>query len=317
MNNMSETRLTGSTSGYVRDVPSQQFSRWASYESTHEDGPNKLISSQVSSSAQQVLRTQAQSSVATSGEYFSFKNPTVSRTLPPLPGMMNTLLNSNTSSGVQLSTPGRASSEVFVGSQGSLQEEQGLQSTVPADWTDGLPVYKEYVGETFCDLPHGQGEMTFSSGEVYVGEFRRGLVHGKGKYTYSDGAVFDGKFQNGLRHGRGTYTYSNGTVYVGEFYNGLKHGDGTTTIPNGDVYDGEFYNGLKHGTGKWEDSNGDVYDGKFHKDLPHGQGKITFSSGKIHVGAFQRGLAHGKGELTSANGAVCEQAWENGRPIKA
>ena len=50
----------------------------------------------------------------------------------------------------------------------------------------GLMAHK-YVGECKDGYSHGQGTMTFASGDKYVGEFKDDNMHGQGTYTFADG----------------------------------------------------------------------------------------------------------------------------------
>jgi len=111
------------------------------------------------------------------------------------------------------------------------------------------PGNAKYVGQLKNDLPHGQGNFTFSDGSKYYGEWRNGKGEGNGTKTWRDGRKYSGKFKNDKPHGQGTFNYPDGSNYVGQWKNGKRHGDGTHTYADGRVYIGEFIDGQEHGKG--------------------------------------------------------------------
>ena len=116
-----------------------------------------------------------------------------------------------------------------------------------------LPDGTKYVGEFRDGNFHGQGTLTFSSGEFagqkYVGEFRDGNFHGQGNLTRPDGGKYVGEFTEDGPNGQGTLTSPDGTKHVGEFRDGNFHGQGTRTYPSGEKYVGEWRDGKLHGQG--------------------------------------------------------------------
>ena len=52
-----------------------------------------------------------------------------------------------------------------------------------------------YRGQWVDSEYHGQGELTWASGDQYSGAWSMGLMHGRGQYTYSDGARYPGDGQ--------------------------------------------------------------------------------------------------------------------------
>ena len=111
------------------------------------------------------------------------------------------------------------------------------------------PGGSKYVGLIKNDVPHGQGNFTFSDGSKYYGEWKNGKGHGNGTKTWTDGKKYSGKFKNDKPDGQGTFEYPDGSSYSGELKNGKKHGKGTLTYSDGKVYVGEFVDGQEHGIG--------------------------------------------------------------------
>lgn len=89
---------------------------------------------------------------------------------------------------------------------------------------------------------------------VYDGELINGKPHGQGRMTYSSGEVYEGQFEDGLPSGGGTFLRQiDGGLsaqYTGEWSRGLKHGFGIETWPDGMRYEGEFRDGDSAGSGK-------------------------------------------------------------------
>ena len=96
-----------------------------------------------------------------------------------------------------------------------------------------------YKGE-FNDVarPNGKGKIEYSEDDEekrlsYVGNVKHGLLHGEGKLTFASGNVFEGNFKDDKMHGEMKLTYANGNVYKGEFKNGKLIGDWKPTGANG------------------------------------------------------------------------------------
>jgi hypothetical protein len=53
-----------------------------------------------------------------------------------------------------------------------------------------------YVGTWKAHEPHGEGTLTYASGDMYKGEWRMGKRHGKGTYTWPTGKQFIGVWVN-------------------------------------------------------------------------------------------------------------------------
>ena len=105
------------------------------------------------------------------------------------------------------------------------------------------PLTRTYVGEWMHGKRHGQGTLTFASGNKYVGEFKDGKRHGYGTYSFVNGNKYIGEFSEDLFSGQGTMTYTGGDKYVGEWKNGVANGQGTYTFEDGTVQSGIWVNG--------------------------------------------------------------------------
>ena len=53
---------------------------------------------------------------------------------------------------------------------------------------------------------------------MYQVEWKGGREHGQGKITYKSGDVYDGGWKDGIRHGQVKITCKNGNVYEGKWY---------------------------------------------------------------------------------------------------
>ncbi|MGD8366108.1 MAG: hypothetical protein PVG78_00585 [Desulfobacterales bacterium] len=114
-----------------------------------------------------------------------------------------------------------------------------------------------YEGQVNSDgEKHGQGTLTFASGDTYSGQWRSGRMNGEGTYSFSDGDQYVGQWRDNKMNGRGTYIYANGDRYVGGFVNDVKDGPGIYYFKNGDRWEGSYLNGQKHGKAVYVWSNG-------------------------------------------------------------
>ena len=105
-------------------------------------------------------------------------------------------------------------------------------------------ISSEYIGEWQDGYFHGQGKLSFSTGNYYDGSWVEGFKMGAGRvYTeYWDGEIYEGETFNNDRRGLGKLTYPNGDVYVGEM-NVHPNGKGTMTYADGRIVTGVFKNG--------------------------------------------------------------------------
>ena len=74
----------------------------------------------------------------------------------------------------------------------------GLNSN-PTSWKNRRNLDSDilYVGEIRYGLPHGQGSLTWRSGDKYIGKFKDGKPHGQGTLIYSWGQKYVGEWKDG------------------------------------------------------------------------------------------------------------------------
>ncbi len=107
----------------------------------------------------------------------------------------------------------------------------------------------KYEGYVKNGKKHGQGAITFKSGDKYVGEWQNDKKHGKGTYFYPSGDKYVGEWKNSSMHGKGTYFFKSGNKFEGQWQNDKKQGRGTYHFKNGDKWEGSYVNNKKHGRG--------------------------------------------------------------------
>ena len=107
----------------------------------------------------------------------------------------------------------------------------------------------EYEGAIVNEKPHGQGKMTWLSGDWCTGTFVNGLAEGPNNTFYDNcsESTYTGTMKAGLKDGRGRAVFKKGDVYEGEYCHGLSCGQGTYKYANGDVYTGGFDQGVAGG----------------------------------------------------------------------
>eukprot|EP00986_Skeletonema_menzelii_P013871 scaffold8552_cov114-Skeletonema_menzelii.AAC.2 len=103
------------------------------------------------------------------------------------------------------------SSKVVISPQNNNNQDIPTTSSSedPPRFTDnGCEGY--YLGDFLTDTNnnpiqplqrHGQGIMTYKSGDTFTGNFQNNVFHGWGIYLWSDGDKQRGTWQHGLRHG--------------------------------------------------------------------------------------------------------------------
>ena len=92
---------------------------------------------------------------------------------------------------------------------------------------------------------HGNGILTYSSGDYWEGEFKDGLpFNGEGMYIYPDKSKYVGRIIKGLKQGHGNQVWSPHDKYDGEFKDDKFSGKGTLIQFGGYKWVGEFENGL-------------------------------------------------------------------------
>jgi len=67
---------------------------------------------------------------------------------------------------------------------------------------------------------HGQGKMTYKTGETYLGEYKSNMQHGYGVYTFSDGMSYEGEWFKGKQHGTGILRDMDGQIVKTTWKNG-------------------------------------------------------------------------------------------------
>jgi hypothetical protein len=184
---------------------------------------------------------------------------------------------------------------------------------------------RSYIGDLVDGVRHGQGVLTYESGETLRGEFLHGRIHnGTGTLKYASSQdIRKGTWVDGKMQGQGSTIIRGWSFYVGNFKDGMKHGDGVMTFTTtGEILRGEFRNGYIYNgegvvrmrqagdymIGKWKRGemhgkgvackDGWKYEGEFENGLYHGQGVLTYSTGKTLSGTFVKGtVQNGTGHL--------------------
>jgi hypothetical protein len=114
----------------------------------------------------------------------------------------------------------------------------------------------KYEGYVKDGKKHGQGTLSYKSGDKYVGQWQNDQKHGQGTYIYADGEKYEGQWKDGHMHGQGTYYFKNDNRFTGQWQNDKKHGRGTYYFKNGDTWEGPYVNDQKHGRGVYTWANG-------------------------------------------------------------
>lgn len=121
------------------------------------------------------------------------------------------------------------SSNVVISPQNNHQDDPTTMSSEdPPRFTDnGIEGY--YLGDFRTDtnnnLPiqplqrHGQGIMTYNSGDTFTGNFQNNVFHGWGIYLWNDGDKQRGTWYNGLRHGPCIFHHSASDIVEYGYYN--------------------------------------------------------------------------------------------------
>ena len=110
---------------------------------------------------------------------------------------------------------------------------------------------------------HGQGTISYESGDHYTGGWKDDKRSGFGQMTFACGDIYEGEWSEGKYEGHGKYTNTEIGTYEGEWKSNKKHGTGRTCYTTGDVYDGMYSEGFREGVGKYTTAGGEVYMGVF------------------------------------------------------
>ena len=198
--------------------------------------------------------------------------------------------------------------------KGELYYSNGTTATV--DMLNNKVTFSNgdvYTGPLSASLRmHGEGKLSYNTGDVYEGTFVDGVISGEGKFTYANGDIYEGSFSDGMKNGTGVYTWFDGSSYNGEFVNDKKEGWGVYLWSDGSSYTGEYKNELKDGTGTFRFANGDVYSGTFVADSRTGQGTYTWANGDEYIGNFEDNEMNGTGTYRFASGRTFEGRFEDG-----
>ena len=194
-------------------------------------------------------------------------------------------------------------------------------------WKDGVPLsgvktfYAEAENKTVSEVYegevngayvfHGNGKMTYKSGDVYAGEFADGKYEGLGRYTFANGMYYEGEYVKGVREGEGLFTWStdgnleNGWLFEGTFKAGKAYyGKTTTHNPTGL----QWYEGYMH------DLN-DVDASKPGKGYVYfSDSKCTYTGGMYSSGALATAVYDGEGTFTWP-GSDIVGTWSQGAPV--
>lgn len=107
---------------------------------------------------------------------------------------------------------------------------------------DGKDLSFKYTGSIQNNLPEGKGKGVYATNAEgvtasYEGDYHKGLRHGNGKITYSSGDTYEGGFVNDKCEGKGRYTFapsSDDDANTYAYYEG--------TYKNDKEQDGAWYN---------------------------------------------------------------------------
>lgn len=129
-------------------------------------------------------------------------------------------------------------------------------------------------------LRHGQGTLSYKSGNIYKGGWENGAPSGVGEKQYANGDVFIGMWREGKRHGRGSYLYNEGHIFEGIYNDDQPSGYGILTTVEGDRYSGWWRKGLKDGSGVEILHEGQMMSGTWRNGMKEGPGKLSLPGAK-------------------------------------
>ena len=153
-----------------------------------------------------------------------------------------------------------------------------------------------FTASLCCERAHGLGLDKFEWKGDTVDSDEPGLRipgkarHGQGTITYESGDHYTGGWKNDKRSGFGTMTFACGDVYEGEWLEGRYEGHGKYTNVEIGTYEGEWKANKKHGTGRsYYSETGDIYDGSYVDGMREGYGTYTKGSGEVRMGRYEKG----------------------------
>ena len=133
---------------------------------------------------------------------------------------------------------------------------------------------------------------------VFEGNLVHKMRHGNGKMTYYSGEIYEGDWKDDKWHGVGTFKWPNGDVYFGNFANSKRNGQGTLILTSGAKYEGEFVDDNFCGLGMYIWPNGELrYQGFWKNNKFHGFGVLLKDNGQYYQGHWEDGKINGIGEL--------------------
>ena len=112
---------------------------------------------------------------------------------------------------------------------------------------------------------HGEGTITYESGDSYTGGWKHDKRSGFGKMTFACGDVYEGEWVEGKYEGHGKYTNVEIGTYEGEWKANKKQGTGRTCYATGDVFEGSYVEGVREGYGTYTKGNGEIRMGRYEK----------------------------------------------------
>lgn len=167
-----------------------------------------------------------------------------------------------------------------------------------------LPLYNVY-GDSGPNLSQWFSRL-LQRDDVYEGETNdAGEFHGQGKMSFASGDVYEGAWVNGEMEGEGTMKFANSNdgSYVGTWANGKFEGKGVLTMASGNRYEGDFKNGKQDGYGilVYARGNRKKFEGGWEEGVRSGHGTMTYANGEEEEGDY----VDGKPFVDSAPESTC------------
>jgi len=99
-----------------------------------------------------------------------------------------------------------------------------------------MKFYKEgtYVGDFRENDLEGFGIRSWSD-RLYTGYWHQGQMHGEGTLSYISGERYEGGFVNDMKNGAGSLQFKSGEIFVGNWMNDQIAGPGELTLREGEV----------------------------------------------------------------------------------
>ena len=93
---------------------------------------------------------------------------------------------------------------------------QTYKDGVPNGKVDGQ-IRRKCLCWNFANFKRWNGNHEIKDQYKYSGEFKDSLFHGNGLMTWSSGEKYNGEFKNGEMNGQGNFSWPDGGTYVGIF----------------------------------------------------------------------------------------------------